>query len=111
MSIDPVPSSPLSHPSPRTRHASFHFLSLFVPQAAWDPFAPTATANGQQQQQQQQQAPPPEDDWGLGELTDADIWGNLPTKKDSVRVRLPWSVGICLFVCLLRLWSSSSSLL
>lgn len=45
---------------------------------AWDPFAP---GGGQQQQQQQQQ--PPEDDWGLSELTDADIWGNLPSKKDA----------------------------
>lgn len=32
-----------------------------------------------------QQQQPPEDDWGLGELTDADIWGNLP-KKAAVSV-------------------------
>lgn len=34
---------------------------------------------GMQQQHQQ-----PEDDWGLGQLTDADIWGNLPAKKPEV---------------------------
>lgn len=91
-------------------------LVLLPPQTggAWDPFAPGATANGPQQQQQpqqpQRQAPPPVDDWGLGELTDAEIWGTLPTKKESVSNSYFYAVR-CFSLDVMRLFGGQLSAL
>ncbi|CAM9412667.1 unnamed protein product, partial [Discosporangium mesarthrocarpum] len=52
---------------------------------AWDPFI-TSMPSDQEQHHQQQlggAVAPVDDDWGLSDLTDADIWGELPSKKEE----------------------------